>query len=152
VTDEDEQPQRMTVDEIAVLREVARWRRNHDVAFFQWRPGVGFGPFTEWRAWLNDDAAGQRRRVSVVYTPTDSVVEVVRHNGKEGFQLIPCRTVTEAVDMIVALGLLPPRFSSAYLKGWQMLLTFSTLSEHFATGEERERAFGQAIPAWPVPW
>jgi hypothetical protein len=34
--------------DVHLLREIARWRRNHDVNYFQWRPGVGFGVFTEW--------------------------------------------------------------------------------------------------------
>jgi hypothetical protein len=104
--------------DVHLLREIARWRRNHDVTYFQWRPGVGFGVFTEWYRYVN----GNRRTVS--YEPESDIggaarlLATVDYYGGRELQRLPVRTVTEAVDVLVALGFLPARFSSAYRSGW----------------------------------
>lgn len=102
--------------DVHLLREIARWRRNHGVNYFQWRPGVGFGVFTEWYRYVD----GKRRTVSFEPGSMSSrprLVATVDYHGRE-LQRLPVTTVTEAVDVLVALGLLPARFSSAYRSGW----------------------------------
>lgn len=123
----------LTTDEIALLREVARWRRNHKVSYFQWRPGKGFGVMTEWKLWADDDDANWsgrgprgRRQANVTYEPDRSgadepqprVVVTKDYYGGENLRELPTCTVAETVDCLVALGYLPQRFSSAYRAGW----------------------------------
>ena len=119
MTDQMERP-RLSMDDIALLCEISRWRRNHGVSYFQWRPGVGFGPFSEWKRYGDNGL-----QINVSYEPdrTDSddprphVAVTKNYYGGE-FAHLPYGTVTQIVDMLVALGYLPPRFSSAYRAGW----------------------------------
>lgn len=108
---------RMSEQDIALLRAIARWRRGAKVNFFQWRPGVGFGAFTEWYRY----EGGVRRTVN--YEPRVSAVLVDLNPSGDGRILkLPDCTVTETVDCLVALGALPARFSSAYRAGWDAVL------------------------------
>lgn len=112
----------MSVQEIALLKEVARWRRANDVRYFQWRPGVGFGVFTEWKKDVD-----RKTQINVSYEPDRSGEEELRprllvtrdYYGGDEFQVLPVTTIEQAIDVLVALGFLPPRFSSAYLAGWR---------------------------------
>ena len=49
-------------------------------------------------------------------------VWIARRNGTDRMwpaaQLYPATSVRQAVDMLAAIGILPPRFSSAYKAGW----------------------------------
>lgn len=117
----------LTTDEIALLREVSRWRRNHKVSYFQWRPGKGFGVMTEWKLWTDDpEAALGRRQTNVAYEPDRAhrddpqprIVVTRNYYGGEEFRELPTRSVAETIDMLAALGYLPQRFSSAYRAGW----------------------------------
>lgn len=110
----------MSVQEIALLKEVARWRRANGVRFFQWRPGVGFGVFSEWKRYDGRDA-----QTNVSYEPDRSGEEekrprllVARNYYRDELQVLPVATITEAIDVLVALGFLSPRFSSSYRAGW----------------------------------
>jgi hypothetical protein len=115
---ETEEKTSLTVEEIGLLREVARWRRAHGVDYFQWRRGVGFGRFTEWKAWETGlDGREVRRHVAYDPAPTGIVSTNKDYYGGETVDL-PLATVAETVDMLVALGFLPARFSSAYRRGW----------------------------------
>lgn len=117
---ETETAHRLTTAEIGLLREISRWRRNHGVTYFQWRPGVGFGVLTEWKCWSGPDR--DRRMANLTYEPErDSRAArllVSADYYRDDFREIPAATVTQAVDMLVALGYLPQRFSSAYQAGW----------------------------------
>jgi hypothetical protein len=117
----DEKGKTLTTEEIGLLREIARWRRANGVSFFQWRPGVGFGVFSEWKKYVNRDES-----VNVSYEPDRSGGEekrprllVARNYYRDELQVLPVSTITEAVDVLVALGYLPARFSSAYRAGWE---------------------------------
>jgi hypothetical protein len=46
------------------------------------------------------------------------LLATVDYYGSKELQRLPVTTVTEAVDVLVALGFLPARFSSAYRSGW----------------------------------
>jgi hypothetical protein len=106
----------LTVDEIALLREVARWRRANGVSYFQWRPGCRIGVFTEWYRYDG------RKRETLSYEPGSEsrcpqvVVTHAYYGGED--KVLPVETVTQAIDVLVALGYLPQRFSSAYRAGW----------------------------------
>jgi hypothetical protein len=103
--------------DVHLLREIARWRRNGGQwTYFQWRPGRNFGAFTEWSRFESD------RNVKVSYDPGSESrfpgLTVTIDYRCEPVKELPVRTVTEAVDVLVALGFLPARFSSAYRVGW----------------------------------
>jgi hypothetical protein len=114
--------------DVHLLREIAKWRRGHDVNYFQWRPGVGFGVFTEWYRYVG----GKRNTVS--YEPERSsswprLLATVDYYGSQELKELPVATVTEAVDVLVALGFLPARFSSAYLRGWNAAMVWEKCEE-----------------------
>jgi hypothetical protein len=103
--------------DVHLLREIAQWRRAQGVSFFQWRrTGRNFGAFTEW------NRREGKRRINVAYEPGSESryprLSVTSDYKRESVQELPVRTVTEAVDVLVALGFLPARFSSAYRSGW----------------------------------
>jgi hypothetical protein len=118
MNDEDVRVSVLTNEQdVHLLREIAKWRRNHDVNYFQWRPGVGFGVFTEWYRYVD------RKRRTVSFEPKSMssvprLLATVDYYGSQELQKLPVTTVTEAVDVLVALGFLPARFSSAYRVGW----------------------------------
>jgi hypothetical protein len=104
---------RMTVAEIAVMREIvkwckvsnvgetyaARWEAQDEVA---WRPHKRRGRAVDFEvAW---------RGLRVAFGGSFS------HDWHD----LPVRTFTEGVDVLVAVGFLPARFSSAYAQGWNV--------------------------------
>lgn len=118
--------------DVHLLREIAKWRRGHDVTFFQWRPtGRNFGAFTEWKQFRN--TADGRVQFNVSYEPGGEWryprLSVTSNYKRESVQELPVRTVTEAVDVLVALGFLPSRFSSAYRLGWDKANGFAQARE-----------------------
>jgi hypothetical protein len=101
-----DETRRMTVGEITLMREIALWRRSHGVDFYRERR---IGRWVEWTDIAND------RNV------------VCENTGESGFShgtryyihdRVDVQSVTQAVDVLVALGYLPARFSSAYRAGW----------------------------------
>jgi hypothetical protein len=107
MTDTDARP-RMTVEDIALMREIVKWRRNHGVDFVRRR--VYGAPY--WK-----DYATKRE---VWFQPREvNPLTVVRpcEYGTELWDVV-APSLTEAVDLLVAYGFLPARFSSAYRAGW----------------------------------
>lgn len=98
---------RMSVDEIALMREIVKWRRSNGIDFVR-RIAVYGSPY--WK----DYRTGREVWVLPGGEPPLSVVA----GGEEWSQTMPACTFTQAVDMLVALGYLPPRFSAAYRAGW----------------------------------
>jgi hypothetical protein len=113
---DDDEARHLTADEIGLLKEVARWRRNHDVTFSLHK---GAGWWT--RGWVSWDeprnAAGIRRSVTFELDKEAGLGEVSDYHG-QSFRWHEVNSVTQAVDVLVAYGYLPPRFSSAYRAGW----------------------------------
>lgn len=93
---------KLTTDEIALLREVFRWARNHDVTRTAWRDA--------WRQGLNGKMAC--RDENVIGWAPDLYTD---------YHWLAVDTITQAVDVLVAVGYLPQRFSSAYRSGWNAL-------------------------------
>jgi hypothetical protein len=97
---------RMTAVEIGLLREIVRWRRSHDGEYvYTWSryrliDGKSF-------AWLSVDSHATCMKIGV--SPDFY---------REPFTWHRVRTIGEAVDLLVVLGYLPMRFSSAYRAGW----------------------------------
>lgn len=103
----------MTVPEIALVRELVRWRKNNRA---EWRPFTGC-----WR-YPTVYTTGRRAVVGAAVTWDPSDGEVGYSLGGtmvHYFTWIKADSVTEAVDLLVALDILPTRFSSAYRAGWE---------------------------------
>lgn len=148
---EDEEVRRMTVEEIALVREVVKWRRNHGVLFFKWRRGVAFGVLAEWKKTVD----GRQRNVSVEFDPPRIVATEDYYHG--AFRALPVGTVTEAVDVLVALGYLPPRFSTAYRKGWDASMLWHNVDPNDAVQVLRHNALfhdplNVSFPAVDAAW
>lgn len=130
-----EQRPRLSLDELAVLREVVKWRRRSDVgADFDF-----FSPsyrFNGGRAimWLTPSSQATCMKVGV--TPDYSRVQSVWHK---------VASVTQALDLLVALGYLPARFSTAYRAGWEA---------SYEAGEigGARTPYTEAVPAWGPTW
>lgn len=101
---------RMTEQDIALVREIVQWRRNHGVQFYRW-PVKSFGRFSEWHLYRDG------KRINVAFDSAG--ISADRDYYGRGRVEIPSGTVTETVDCLVAFGFLPPRFSSAYRAGWE---------------------------------
>ena len=71
-----------------------------------------------WRGWQN---ARYEDEATVVVRLNETGFEVWRKNGESHFtgrpMEYPAATVREAVDLLAALRILPPQFSSAYVVG-----------------------------------
>jgi hypothetical protein len=101
-----ETPVRMTTDEIALMREIVRWRKNHDIDFV--RRAVYGAPY--WK----DYRTGREVWFEAKQVRPLGIVE-----GRKAWpQAIPADSLAQAVDLLVAYGYLPQRFSSAYRAGW----------------------------------
>lgn len=117
---EDEETRRLTLDEIALLREIVKWRRTKGTVFSLTCGGRGFGGapgFAEWRDWTN----GQSRSVAWD-RPGESNFEQVgmsRDSRRQSYTYFAPESVGQTVDILVAYGFLPQRFSSAYRAGWE---------------------------------
>lgn len=100
----------MTVAEIGVMREIVRWRRTQGYRCEVVSSRV-LGHWVEW------EEAYNRRSVTVDRSVPEQFA--VREVGRFAYnQWYAAKNFTEAVDMLVALGYLPARFSTAYRAGW----------------------------------
>jgi hypothetical protein len=107
MSDTDTETQRMSTDEIALVREIVWWRRNHGIDFVRRINPYGAPYWKDYRTgrevWYQ---AREQNPVSVV--ADRDAWPVVIHEG----------SVAQTVDVLVAYGYLPARFSSAYRAGW----------------------------------
>jgi len=110
MTDEDEAV-RMTVAEIAVMREIVKWRKAEGVRLWRSRK---IGDFIDWRITRNGNIT-----YVVLEEPTSRPeLGYSRIGSSVADAWLTLGSFTEGVDLLVALGLLPARFSSAYAQGW----------------------------------
>ena len=93
----------LTTAEIRLYREIVWWCRNHGVTrrHHSW----GF----MWR-----EIGGGRR---VAFDKRGGVIATAK-TLDDSYRWHEITTLTQAVDVLVAYGYLPPRFSSAYGAGW----------------------------------
>lgn len=91
----------VTVSDRRLLAAVHRWARTH-------------GWCSQWSGW--SDGYGTDSTIRVGWA--EGVVQVSRREGRHGFPVWPTEyrvgSVVQAVDVLVALGVLPPFLSSAY--------------------------------------
>jgi hypothetical protein len=143
---EDEERVPLSEQDIALLREIARWRQANGVNYFQWRPGVGFGAFTEWYR------REGKRRADVSYDPRSRTVTVTRdYYGDGRLPVLPTGTVTETIDCLVALDYLPSRFSSAYRRGWDARLNVDATARELGEWDALHYA-SDKLPAVKAAW
>lgn len=98
---------KMTAEEFALLCELARWLRNS---------GAQRGPYGA-MVRLGDGRTIAWETVGALHWPRAGEVGVHpdRHRPLSWCEV---ENVTQGVDVLVALGYLPMRFSSAYRAGW----------------------------------
>ena len=146
--------------DVHLLREIAKWRRANGIEFFQWRAtGRNFGAFTEWKQFRSTPDGQVQFNVSYEPGSESRYPEfyVTSDYKRQSVQALPVRTVTEAVDVLVALGYLPPRFSSAYRAGWEASSLWNNLDPNDPVKVLRHNAlfhdpnnisFPAVEPAW----
>lgn len=151
---EDEEVRRLTLDEIALLREVVKWRRAEHATFYlacSGRGWAGAGGFAEWRGRLNDQPH------SVAWDrPSEGGFEQVgfsRDSRRLSYTYFTPESVTQVVDILVAYGFLPQRFSSAYRAGWSAAHQFTRVysAEYEPSLLEMDAAM-KSVPAVPATW
>lgn len=123
---EENEVRRLTVDEIAVLREIVAWRKNHDIDF--WRAHGALGRFVQW-----SEVGRDGRQVSIDFLFGDdgmyAEMTVGRKRELGGLKVTDRWTVAQGIDVLVSLGYLPPRFSSAYRAGWDAATLWHGVSD-----------------------
>lgn len=103
----------MTVPEIALVRELVRWRKNSRV---EWRHYFACWQYPTVYATDHRPVVG----AAVTWDPSDGEVGYsLGGTTLHDYTWIKAASVTEAVDLLVALDILPTRFSSAYRAGWE---------------------------------
>ena len=111
----DTTARRMTVAEIALMRAVVAWRRANGVTY--WKAARILGRFAQW-----SESGRDGRQVSVDFYRGDDApyaqMVVGRRQEFYGMKVGDGYNVTEAIDILVSIGYLPKRFSSAYRVGW----------------------------------
>lgn len=135
MTSATEEQKRLSLDEISVLRELAKWRRRSDVGadFDFFSPAYRFnGGRTI--MWLTPGSQATCMKVGV--TPNYTGVQAVWHK---------VASVAQAIDLLVALGYLPARFSTAYRAGWDAYNEASEIGE-------AARPYTEMMPAWGPTW
>jgi hypothetical protein len=102
---------KLTPDEIHLLRRIARWRREMGIRYDAAMPGYALSCYYDHNGtavtWDEDelaDAAGWQ-------------LGMARNLADAPYHWVEVDSVTEAVDILAAKGLLPSRFSSAYRDG-----------------------------------
>jgi len=144
MSDEDE-VRHLSAEEIGLLKEVARWRRNHDVTFYLTRRGQGLGGahgFLQWDRFSDaiDGWSGRVRSTVTIERESPGDIGEARNYRYGTFSYHRVTSVREGVDLLVAYGYLPPRFSSAYRAGWEASLLW-----HDPEVEPRSEAFAKAF-------
>lgn len=101
---------------VHLLREIAKWRRANGVDY--WRARGILGRFTQW-----SEIGRDGKQVSIDFERGDegwcAAMTIGRKRELGGLKIDDNWTLVQAVDVIVAVGYLPPRFSSAYRAGWE---------------------------------
>jgi hypothetical protein len=129
---EAKQQRGLSPADFSLVRAVVTWRRQHAHSSMypraEFSTNRGWGHFLSWtEAYPAPLRARRKVAVEVAHYGSDDPEDCPRQlrltldrpgdTGREGTEIEP-RTVTEAVDLLVAVGFLPARFSSAYRAGW----------------------------------
>lgn len=131
MTDIDEAV-RMTPADIGVMREIIAWRKNREIEFVRNRT-LG----TYWVDAFGTTGA-KRRSVAIEWRSAKPLGTAA--SSYESYEWFAPASFRQAVDMLVALGYLPARFSSAYRAGWHAAEVWYDPDEAHG-GDEFKRLF-----------
>jgi hypothetical protein len=106
---------RMTVREIALMREIVKWRRANGWIYLH--PAA---------PWVESESG---RAVSLT---EDGDIGITDDYHRAQYEWYRAHSVTEAVDLLAALGYLPARFSSAWWAGWNAAAMDLALADYRA--------------------
>ena len=145
--------QPLTPAEIGLMRAIVTWRRETIDGVWprgEFSTNRGWGHFLSWRRYTS--ASRTSVAVEVAHEGDDNhdrqlrlCVDTACRCGHETRTVeFEPGSVTEAVDALVALGVLPPRFSSAYRAGWEA--NEGLWGGSNATLDEREAAVEPLAP------
>ena len=133
--------------DVHLLREIAKWRRAEGIDY--WRSHGKLGRFTQWsRPGLEGP------QVSIDFLRSDdgwyAEMSIGTRSEFANLKVHDCWTLTQAIDALVAVGYLPPRFSSAYRAGWDRANKFALDRE--AGRRVSTSEFADLVPAVEVVW
>lgn len=116
--------------DFALMRAIVRWRREQESATdrIEFSTHRGWGGYLTWEFASRPLRGGDKRQlaVEVAYDGSDDFPRQLRmvvsrrdlcDQSVQEVEIEPA-SVREAVDLLVAFGFLPARFSSAYRAGW----------------------------------
>lgn len=107
--DTEDETVRMTVREIALMRRIIAWRKAHEIEFVRRRV---LGMY-----WVDAfGLTGPKRRAVALELNQRAALGVVA-GMHAGYRWYEVESVTQAVDVLVAYGYLPAKFSSFYWSG-----------------------------------
>lgn len=132
---------RMTADEMAVLREIVKWRRATGGEYlptwsrYRLADGRSF-------AWLSLDSYATCMKVGVC-------ADIMRYQ----YTWHRIDSIQQGIDLLVALGYVPARFSSAYRAGWDARSSYSVQHSdpewlYRQSGDAPLPDFPAVEPAW----
>lgn len=149
---EGNEVRRMTVDEIAVMREVVKWRKANGVEFYLAALSPLQGVPQGWASWSHHKTInGRLHKREVSWDRSQAEIGEVSDYHAQSFRWHEVDSVQQAIDLLVVYGYLPLRFSLAYRGGWWG-------RDSFSRGEadpDRERDFygdDERFPAVPGAW
>lgn len=109
--EDEDRPVRMTVREIALMRRIIAYRKEHEIEFVRRRV---MGTY-----WV--DAFGhtgpKRRSVALDLKSSPRAPFATCAGVHHPYRWLPAESLTQAVDLLVAYGYLPAKFSSSYWNG-----------------------------------
>lgn len=111
--DDDDQPVRLTTDEIGLMREIVKWRKSRV------RHGLQETEFVKRNVYGAPHWIEYITRCEVWFDRKNEHPMAIRRDGETWSDVVPTQSFTEAVDLLVAYGYLPARFSTAYRSGWE---------------------------------
>lgn len=109
--EDEDRPVRMTIEEIGLMRRIIAYRKEHEIEFVRrrvlgtyWVDAFGFtGP--------------KRRAVALEMKHSPETPIGLCQRGGYPHVWIGAESVTQAIDLLVAYGYLPAKFSSSYWNG-----------------------------------
>jgi len=106
---------RMTTADVALMREIVRWRKSHGIEL-----STLHGCYQEPTKWGGIWGREQGHAVTWSTDPHDGAPLGFSKGGStvHDWRWSEVESFGQAVDLLVAYGFLPPRFSSAYRAGW----------------------------------
>lgn len=100
----------LSASDVALMRQLIAWRKANDIEFVKRR--IYGAPY-----WVDAfGRTGPKRREVVYDRKQENTLGLFDDDA--GFTWLAPVSLTQAVDVLVAYGYLPARFSSAYRAGW----------------------------------